>query len=80
VCRSTHSPTSEATFRSCLLQWGVEPFLIPFHDDFEKTISEAFARLEQRGWCGRGDWTVVVTNARAGDQVIDTLQLRRVSC
>ncbi len=69
----------ESTFRHCLLPWGIEPFLVPFSTDFEETIAQAFARLKDRGWCDAGDWTVVVTNALAGDQVIDTLQLRRVS-
>ena len=52
--------------------------LISFHDDFEQTISEAFARLHQRGWCRSGDSAVVITNALASGRVIDTLQLRPV--
>ena len=68
----------EALFRQLLLPWGVEPFLISFSDDPEKTILDALADLEARGCCRKGTWLVVITNALAHDKVIDTLQLRKV--
>jgi pyruvate kinase len=68
----------EALFRQLLLPWGVEPFLMPFSDDPEKTILDALAYLKLREWCKSGTWLVVITNALAHDKVIDTLQLREV--
>jgi pyruvate kinase len=68
----------EALFRQLLLPWGVEPFLMPFSDDPEKTILDALAYLKLREWCTTGTWLVVITNALAHDKVIDTLQLREV--
>ena len=55
----------EALFRQLLLPWGVEPFLMPFSDDPEKTIQDALAYLKRREWCDEGTWLVVITNALA---------------
>jgi pyruvate kinase len=64
--------------RHLLLVWGVEPFLMPFSDESEKTISDAFAYLLRRGWAKPGEWMVVVTNALAGEKTIDSIQMRPV--
>jgi pyruvate kinase len=68
----------EALFRQLLLPWGVEPFLMPFHDDPEETIQSALAYLKRREWCDSGTWLVVLTNARAKGNIIDTVQLRQI--
>ena len=65
-------------FRQLLLPWGVEPFLMPFSDDPERTILDALGYLKRRDWVQEGEWLVVITNALANDKVIDTLQLRQV--
>jgi pyruvate kinase len=65
-------------FRHLLLVWGVEPFLITFTPEPERTIRDAFAYLLRRGWVNAGDWMVVVTNVLAGDRVIDSIQMRPV--
>jgi pyruvate kinase len=67
----------EPVFRQLLLPWGVEPFLLEFSEEPEKTIQDALAYLKRRGWCGEGDWLVVITNALAAE-IIDTIQLRQV--
>lgn len=68
----------EALFRQLLLPWGVEPFLMPFSDDPEKTVRSALARLKLGGWCSDDAWLVVITNALAHGDIIDSLQLRQV--
>ena len=68
----------EALFRQLLLPWGVEPFLMPFCEDPEETILNAFAYLRRRDWCGPGTWLVVITNVLAHGKIIDTIQLRQV--
>jgi pyruvate kinase len=65
-------------FRHLLLVWGVEPFLIEFSAEPEKTVLDAFAYLLRRGWVSVGDWMVVVTNVLAGEKVVDTIQMRPV--
>jgi pyruvate kinase len=69
----------ESIFRQLLLPWGVEPFLMQFSQDPERTIHDALQYLKRREWATPGDWLVVITNALADDKVIDTLQLRQVS-
>ncbi|WP_425395923.1 pyruvate kinase [Aeoliella sp.] len=68
----------EHVFHQLLLPWGVEPFLMEFSDDPEKTIQDALAYLKRRDWCETGTWLVVITNVLVGDKVIDSLQLRQV--
>lgn len=68
----------EVLFRQLLLPWGVEPFLMPFSDDPEVTVQNALAYLKQGRWCHDETWLVVITNALAHEQVIETLQLRQV--
>ena len=68
----------ECTFRQMLLHWGVEPFLIEFSDDPEDTIRHALHILRENGWCNAGSTLVVITNALARGEIIDTLQLRRL--
>ncbi|HWE03231.1 MAG TPA: pyruvate kinase [Tepidisphaeraceae bacterium] len=68
----------ETLFRQMLLPWGVEPFLIKFHDDPEETILSALDYLKRRDWCVKDTWLVVITNALAHGKVIDALQLRQI--
>ncbi len=68
----------KAVFRQLLMPWGVEPFLIEFSDDPEKTIQSAMDYLKRKEWVDAGTWLVVITNALAHDKIIDTLQLRQL--
>jgi pyruvate kinase len=68
----------EALFRQLLLPWGVEPFLMPFHEDPEQTILDALDYLKRREWCAEGSWLVVITNALARGKTIDSIQLRQI--
>lgn len=65
-------------FRHMLLVWGIEPFLMDFAAEPEKTILDAFDYLLRRGWVKQGDWMVVVTNVLAGEKVVDTIQMRLI--
>ena len=67
----------ESIFRQLLLPWGVEPFLIEFSENPEETIQLAMDCLRRKEWVEAGTWLVVITNALADNQIIDTLQLRR---
>jgi pyruvate kinase len=49
-----------------------------FSSDPEETIRNAMKMLKKTGWVDQGSWLVVITNALAHDQIIDTLQLRQI--
>ncbi|MEM1221742.1 MAG: pyruvate kinase [Verrucomicrobiota bacterium] len=67
-------------FKQLLLLRGIEPFLIKFNDkEPELTIQDAFQELKENNWCEPGDPIVVITKMYAGEQEIDTTQLRRIS-
>jgi pyruvate kinase len=67
-----------ALFRHLMILWGVEPFLMPFSEDPEDTIRNAFAYLKRRNWVKEGQTLVVITNALAKDKIVDTMQIRTV--
>lgn len=70
----------EQLFRQLLLFRGVEPFMLEFFPDPEETTQHAFLRLKNSRyrWASAGDWMVVITNALAGDLMIDTIQMRQL--
>lgn len=71
---------NEPIFRQLLFPWGVEPFLMKFHDDQpEQTIKDALVTLRDKNWCKTGATVVVITNVLAGDVIIDSLQLRTIN-
>ncbi|HCR36761.1 MAG TPA: pyruvate kinase [Opitutae bacterium] len=65
-------------YRQMKILWGIEPFLLKFSKDAEVTIREAFERLKEKDWVQEGDWQVIIINVLAGEQVIDSIQMRRV--
>jgi pyruvate kinase len=56
----------------------VKPFLIEFSADPDTTILTALRRIREEKLCHPGTWLVVVTHVLAGNQVIETMQLRQV--
>lgn len=69
----------EVLFRQLRLPWGVEPFLMSFSDDPERTIKDALLTLKNSQMCTGGEWLVVITNVLAHGEVIDSLQLRQIT-
>ena len=65
-------------FRQMLILWGVEPFLMEFDPDPEKTIGSALDLLKKQGWASEGRRIIVVSNVLASERMIDTIQLRTV--
>jgi pyruvate kinase len=64
-------------FKQLLIMRGIEPFFMEFNSqDFERTIQDSFAELKTRNWAKAGDSVVVITKMRAGEQRLDTTQLR----
>ncbi|MEN8662591.1 MAG: pyruvate kinase [Lentimonas sp.] len=65
-------------FKQLLIMRGIEPFLIDFDRDHEATIQTAFTRLKEYKWCKEGDPLVVVTKMYAGENLIDSTQIREL--
>jgi len=65
-------------FYQLIMQWGIEPFYIDFHENPESTIKEAFEYLLQKDWVKKGDCLIVITNVLAGEKIVDTTQIREV--
>lgn len=72
----TDNPT---LFKQLLIMRGIEPFFMKFNSmDFERTIQDSFAALKNGKWSKEGDSVVVITKMRAGEQRLDTTQLRTI--
>ena len=65
-------------FKQLLLLRGIEPFFMDFVSDHEATIQKAFNTLKEKGWSSKGDPIVVVTKIYAGNELIDTTQIRTI--
>jgi pyruvate kinase len=65
-------------FKQLLLMRGVEPFFMEFDHDHETTIQRGFERLKTQDWCQPGDPMVVITKMYAGQQLIDSTQIRAI--
>ena len=62
-----------------LLLWGVEPFLVEFHQDPEQTVQDAFRCLKSSGWAEAGDQMILITNVAGRTvNIIDSLQVRQL--
>jgi hypothetical protein len=44
----------------------------------EETIQKAFSILKEKKWSAKGDPIVVVTKMHAGEELIDTTQIRTI--
>jgi pyruvate kinase len=65
-------------FKQLLIMRGIEPFFMEFNHDHETTIQAAFANLKDYKWCKPGDPLVVVTKMYAGENLIDSTQIREL--
>ena len=57
--------------------WGIEPFMIEFDENPERTVDAAFRRLKEKNWAEVGDQMVIVTNVvGVMDKIVDSMQVR----
>lgn len=64
-------------FKSMLIQWGIEPFLIEFDDENpEKTVQMAIDMLKSRKWVQDNEYVVTMTNVFTRGSTIESIQLR----
>jgi pyruvate kinase len=67
----------EHIFRQLALCWGVQPVLLEFTSDPNTTIDAAETYLRDNGLTEAGDDLVVLSDLRAGDCQIDSIQVRQ---
>lgn len=81
--RPEHAPIfafapGEEVRRQLALSWGVHPVRIEFSDDPNATIETAENYLRENGLTAAGDNLVIISDVRAGEMRVDTVQLRAV--
>ena len=70
---------SEEVRRQLALCWGVCPLRIKFSEDPNATIEAAEKNLRDANLTSAGDNLVIIGDLRAGDTLVDTIQLRRAT-
>lgn len=68
---------SEHICRQLALAWGVHPVVLPFTDDPNSTIEAAEKYLRDTGLTRANDNLVIISDLRAGDAQIDSIQVRQ---
>ena len=68
--------SSERVYCQLALCWGTHPILMDFADDPNRTIEAAVKRLRDEKLSERNDNLVILSDVRAGDSLIDCVQLR----
>src|SRR5436190_1437817 len=68
--------SSEEVYRQLSIYWGVHPVKIDFHGDPNATIEAAEAFLRRTRLTEPGDQLVIISDLRAGEERIDSVQLR----
>ncbi len=69
---------SDEVRRQLALCWGIYPVRIEFTDDPNATIDSAEKYLRDNGLTSPGDNLVIISDVRAGERLVDTVQLRTV--
>ncbi len=82
--RPGHAPIfaftpNEVVYRQLSISWGVFPVRLRFTDDPNATIEAAEKHLRAAKWIQPNDNLVVLSDVRAGDDLIDCVQLRHVN-
>jgi pyruvate kinase len=68
--------SSEEVYRQLSIYWGVYPVKIDFTDDPNATIEAAERFLRRTKLTAPGDQLVIISDVRAGEERIDSVQLR----
>ncbi len=71
--------SSEEVYRQLALCWGIHPILMELTDDPNRSIESAVKRLRDEKLTERKDNLVILSDIRAGDSLIDCIQLRQVT-
>lgn len=69
---------SEKTLKQMRILWGIEPHLMEFYPDRNKTIDHALKELINAKVMQKGDSAIILTNIEVNQVIIETIQLRRI--
>jgi len=69
---------SEASQRAMQLSYGVLPILILFHEDPEETVRSAMGEAKRLELLKKGDHIVLVSDTKAGNSSVNTIQMRQI--
>jgi pyruvate kinase len=69
---------SEHVYRQLALCWGTYPILMDFTDDPNRTIESAVKYLRDEELTEPNDSLVILSDIRAGEALVDCVQLRTV--
>jgi pyruvate kinase len=72
------APTIEVC-RKIALNWGTQPHLLALDPNPSRTIHAAERLLSEGGWVKNGDKLVIVSDLLAGEELIDSIQVRCIS-
>ena len=70
--------SSERVYCQLALCWGTYPIMMDFTDDPNRTIESAVKRLRDEQLSEPNDNLVILSDVRAGDALVDCVQLRTV--
>ncbi len=70
--------SNEKVYRQLVLCWGTHPVLIDFTDDPNRTIESAVKYLRDEKLTEPNDNLVILSDVRAGEALVDCVQLRQV--
>jgi pyruvate kinase len=70
--------SSEHVYRQIVLCWGTHPVLMDFTDDPNRTIESAVKHLRDEELTEPNDNLVILSDVRAGEALVDCVQLRQV--
>ena len=65
-------------YKQLLLLWGVKPFYLEFYQNSETTISKAIKLLKEEKYIKSKDWQVIITNILTSQDIVDSIQLRKI--
>lgn len=68
-----------AVLRQLQLAYGIIPLLLPFSDDPEENVTQAFTHVLRSGILTNGDAVILLSDARTRGGTVRTLQVRTVA-
>lgn len=65
-------------YKQMRILWGIEPYLLEFLEDRNKTIDNALEELRGSKSIKQGDYAIILTNTTINTKPVNTIQLRHL--
>lgn len=81
--RATQCPifvftNNRSIYKQMRILWGIEPYLLEFLEDRNKTINNALSELQKNKSMKHGDYAIILTNVTIDKKPVNTIQLRHL--